>query len=138
MQQRQQNTDSLTVVTTATLRINLDGTWDVIGFGKPKHVRHPHQRKLTHWDRQRKKLIRKGEINPESYPTSEDLEFKSASWYLENARKIRKKSGGPEGHSKHCKRCGMTGVNSRTCLTVIDMHGKMLMGRKHRKSGGEL
>ena len=40
MQQRQQDTDSLTVVTTATLRINLDGTWEVIGFGKKRHPSH--------------------------------------------------------------------------------------------------
>jgi hypothetical protein len=130
LQQRQQNTDSLTVVTTATLRINLDGTWEVIGFGKPKHVRHPHQRKLTNWQRKKRRTV--GSL------IDEEPEFKPASWYLENARKIRKKSGGPEGHSKHCKRCGMAGVNSRTCLTVIDMHGRMLMGRKHRKAGGAL
>lgn len=136
MQQRQQNTDSLTVVTTATLRINLDGTWEVIGFGNKKvdPIVDKKQTKFTweHFDKTYKSLM---DSHDES---TEEPEFKPASWYLENARKIRKKSGGPEGHSKHCKRCGMTGVNSRTCLTVIDMHGRMLMGRKHRKSGGEL
>ena len=122
MQQRQQDTDSLTVVTTATLRINLDGTWEVIGFGKK---RHPNQ---TTFRRFR---------NREEEPKEEEPEFKPASWYLDRANEIRHKlRGGKEGHAKHCSRCGMKHKNVTTCLSVVDKRGAVIL-KEHRKPEGE-
>ncbi len=136
MQPNETTTNCLTVVTTATLELHLDGTWSVIAFGPNKRIRHPKQTFLNRFNRNKKKikeLGKKKEKQEEPEP-----EFKTADWYLKNANKIRKQAGGPEGHSKHCSKCGMTGVNKQTCLTVIDMHGRMLQGRKHRKTGGWL
>lgn len=132
--------NSLIVETTAYLQLNCDGTWHTIGFGPNKKIIDiidNKQTTISDWDKKREKLIRKGEIQPEAYPTTEDIEeFKPASYYLERANKIRQQRGGKEGHSKHCSRCGFTGKNRLTCMSVIDQNG-VVVHKEHRKIGGE-
>jgi hypothetical protein len=136
----------MTVEITATISINKDGTWHILNFGKEQKVIDEEQVLITgygndgkpdiqgyvdsepdtEWDRKRDKLIRKGEIDKDAYPTS---------WHLNNAKELREQvkrkpyNRGPN----HCGICGMKNKNKLTCLSIIDINGKLVNGeQRHR------
>jgi hypothetical protein len=119
-------TESLTVEITATISVNKDGTWHILNFGKEQKVIDEGQRSLTEWDKKRAKLIKKGEIDKRAYPTS---------WHLANARKKRARPKKYNRGDNHCSICGMKNKNKLTCLSVIDINGKLVNGeQRHRKA----
>ena len=85
MQQNKQIQNSLTVEVTAYIELAVNGTWKVVGF-EPDTLAEISDKvpdtKQTTWDDVRDKLIRKGEIDGDAYPTTQDL--------LDNAKKVRK------------------------------------------------
>jgi len=117
-------TDSLTVEITATISINKDGTWRILNFGKEQKVI---DEKQTTLGEAREPFWYREEIDEEPEP-----EFKPASWYLENAKKTRKRRKYNRGPN-HCGRCGMVNKNKLTCLSVMRADGTF-ESQKHREA----
>jgi hypothetical protein len=135
LQPNKQIENSLIVETTAYIQINCNGTWHTIGFGPDKKRIDKKQTLITGYGPDGKPDIQ-GYVTEDNNRNIEIEEFKPASYYLERADKIRKQRGGKEGHSKHCSRCGFTGKNRLTCMSVIDQNG-VVVQKEHRKTGGE-
>ena len=105
----------MTVEVTATISINVDGTWNILYFGKGKPV-----------DEKQTKVLDFDYSEPEIEP-----EFKPASWYLKNARKQQRRRKTYNRGPNHCSRCGMVNKNKLTCLSVMKADGTF-ESHKHR------
>jgi len=125
---QQQNT--LTVVTTATIQLNLDGTWDVIAFESD-------DKRQTKIDKvwvnnnhgmfstvdEELETIKAGtkefdELFPEIFSSRTDFPTPKVRKIRAKETKQRK----PRIRS-HCKKCGMKGKNILTCLSTVDRKG---------------
>jgi len=115
-----QQENTLTVVTTATIQLNLDGTWKVVAFESNDKKQTTIDTYNWNWD---------GTPDPED----EELETIKVGTKEFNElfpdkkpRKIRAKetkTRKPRIRS-HCKKCGMKGKNVLTCLSTVDKNGK--------------
>ena len=110
-----QQENTLTVVTTATIQLNLDGTWKVVAFESNDKKQTTIDTYIWNWD---------GTPDPED----EKLDVDNFKAYedLPKPRKIRAKetkTRKPRIRS-HCKKCGMKGKNVLTCLSTVDKNGK--------------
>ena len=129
---QQQNT--LTVVTTATIQLNLDGTWDVIAFESDDKrqtkidkvwVNNNHGMFST-VDEELETIKVGSKAFDELYPDDPAILFQELN--LNENTKVRKiraketKQRKPRIRS-HCKKCGMKGKNILTCLSTVDRKG---------------
>ena len=127
-----QQENTLTVVTTATIQLNLDGTWKVVAFESNDKKQTTIDTYNWNWDgtpdpeEEEDTGVMTGlyellpedhKLNPKNYKAYEDLP---------KPRKIRAKetkTRKPRIRS-HCKKCGMKGKNILTCLSTVDSKGK--------------
>lgn len=125
-----QQENTLTVVTTATLQLNLDGTWKVIAFESNDKKQTTIDTYNWNWD---------GTPDPEDEEVFDDTENiftdkdgnlrtkeESKARFEQRTRKPRAKetkTRKPRIRS-HCKKCGMKGKNVLTCLSTVDRKGK--------------
>jgi hypothetical protein len=112
----------MTVEITATISINKDGTWHILNFGNTKQ-----ETIDSFWtDTLEERKAKEEEEHVQS-------EFKPASWYLDNAKKTRKRKKIYNRGPNHCGICGMKNKNKLTCLSIIDINGKLVNGeQRHR------
>ena len=123
---QQQNT--LTVVTTATIQLNLDGTWNVIAFEsddkRQTKIHFPEFNKLP----KQHKLNNNHGLFSSRTDFEDDKPAIVTDWDQQEQAKTRKvraketKQRKPRIRS-HCKKCGMKGKNILTCLSTVDRKG---------------
>jgi len=119
---KHQNT--LTVVTTATIQINLDGTWNIIAFEADDNKQTKFSKyvkpKPLDWDYH---SIR-GAILNKKMDKERQQAFNQKSDRITARKKRAKetKTRKPRIRS-HCKKCGMKGKNILTCLSTVDRKG---------------
>lgn len=116
-----QQENTLTVVTTATIQLNLDGTWKVVSFESNDKKQTTIDTYNWNWD---------GTPDPDEKEYLSNEELDSLPSFQEipkpKPRKIRAKetkTRKPRIRS-HCKKCGMKGKNVLTCLSTVDKNGK--------------
>tara|TARA_R110002096_G_C14162486_1_gene685058 strand:+ start:158 stop:538 length:381 start_codon:yes stop_codon:yes gene_type:complete len=112
-----QQENTLTVVTTATIQLNLDGTWKVIAFESDDKSQTKIDTYNWNWD---------GTPDPiDEEPVIEQVIEKGVgiSYKVRKPRAKETKTRKPRIRS-HCKKCGMKGKNILTCLSTVDSKGK--------------
>ena len=112
---QQQNT--LTVVTTATIQLNLDGTWNVIAFESDDKEQTKIDTYNWNWE---KKYLSNEELD--KLPSFQELPKPLGTGKLRKIRAKETKQRKPRIRS-HCKKCGMKGKNVLTCLSTVDRKG---------------
>lgn len=126
-----QQENTLTVVTTATIQLNLDGTWKVVAFESNDKKQTTIDTYNWNWDGtpdpedEELETIKVGtkEFN-ELYPVEQVIEKGvGISYKARKPRAKETKTRKPRIRS-HCKKCGMKGKNVLTCLSTVDKNGK--------------
>lgn len=125
--------DSLLVEVTARLKLSINNTWELVSFKRDTArivVDDLKQTTIYSVEENLTKPLRK--------LREKDDDFKTASWYLNNAkqhglraRKSNNYKGRPIGRVNHCSRCGMVNKNKLTCMSVSREDGTF-ESHKHR------
>ena len=126
--------DSLLVEVTARLKLSIDNTWELVSFKRDTA-------RIVFDDLKQKRLYlfdEPEEPKPEFKTDEYGDTYKTASWYLNNAkqhglraRKSNNYKGRPIGRVNHCSRCGMENKNKLTCMSVSREDGTF-ESYKHR------
>ena len=134
---QKQTTNSLTVEVTAYLSINLNGTWELIGFEPDSltKVAEPSPKQTTLDDgmspigRMFKRIEEWEKLNPDKVKRIAKRNHYSATKALSRAQENpRHYSNRPKRHNwgntvrkiQRCSVCGMKGVNKLTCLAHLN------------------